>query len=147
MEVQMLYSLIYMMKMGPVYTDKRANKIHIMITQARVVHDFLIVEALWTGISRTYLWRNFYKLNSLKIMTNGWYLQRPIKSYLKILELSYLIFWCRIQLPQFCSHPTSQLWMAKLPCLTGRANCSIWVQKTFPKSITLMMKIYPLVIA
>ena len=46
MEVQMLYSLIYMMKMGPVYTDKRANKIHIMITQARVVHDFLIVEAL-----------------------------------------------------------------------------------------------------
>ena len=46
MEVQMLYSLIYMMKMGPVHTDKRANKIHRMITQARVVHGFLIVEAL-----------------------------------------------------------------------------------------------------
>jgi len=43
MEVRMLYSLT---KTGPVHTDKRANKIHRMITQARVVHDFLIVEAL-----------------------------------------------------------------------------------------------------
>jgi hypothetical protein len=144
MEVRTLFSLT---KTVPVHTDNRANKIHRMIMQARVVHSFLIVEALWTGISRTSLWRNFFKLNSLKIMTHGWYLQLPIKSNLKILEISCLIFWCQIQLPQFCSHPTSPLWMAKLPCLTVRANCSIWVQKTFPKIIKLMMKIYPLAIA
>jgi hypothetical protein len=147
MEVWMLFSLIFMTMMGPVHTDKRASKIHRMITQARVVHDFLIVEALWTGISQMYLWLNFFKLNSLKIMTNGWFLQLPIKINLKILEISYLIFWCQIQLPQFCSHPTSQLWMEKLPCLTVRANCSISVQKTFPKIIILMMKIYPPAIA
>ena len=147
MEVQMLYSLIFMTKTGPLHIDKRANKIHRMITQARVVHGFLIVEALWTGISRMFLLRKISKINSLKIMTNAWYLQQPYKSNLNVLEISYLRFWCQIQLPQFCSHPTSQLWMAKLPCLTVRANCSIWVQKTFRKIIKLMMKIYPLAIA
>ena len=143
MEVWTLYSLIFMTKKGLVHIGRQASKIHRMIMQAWVVHDFLIVEALWTGISQMYLWHNFFKLNNSKKMTNGWFLQLPIKSNLKILEISCLIFWCRILLPQFCSPPTSQLWMAKLPCLTARANCSIWVPKTFPKIITLMMKIYP----
>ncbi len=140
MEVKMLYSLNFMMKTAP---GKRANNNHRMIMQARVVHGFLIVEASSTGISQIYLWCKISKLNPLKIMTNVWYLQQPFKRTSKVLEISYLRFWCQIQLHQFCSLPTFQHWMAKLQSLTARANCSIWARKMALKIITFMMKIFP----
>ena len=52
MEVRMLFSLNFMMKTGPVNIGKQTNNNNRMITQARVVHGLLIVEALLRGISQ-----------------------------------------------------------------------------------------------